>query len=109
MKPLDEAKLKIELAKQLPDLISITSEDLIEVDEVKGSNFYFTWKDTGKGVTEREWDWIVRRVVGGLSVKQFATFVSLLKGGNSLMARNAQFLTWQQRGFACLQAQNLND
>lgn len=84
--------------------------DLIKPDgcivtNIHGTTMVPSWRDTNTPVTSREWDWVVRQVVGLLSPVQFVQFVANL---GKLFPRNAQFLTWQQRTLAVMKTLDFN-
>lgn len=54
--PTDQ-QLKLALAKELPELIKVSPKFGYK------DRPHFFWLDTGKEVTEREWDWVVNRVL----------------------------------------------
>lgn len=77
-----DTELKLKLAKKLPGLIKIK--------QTNREDFFF-WLDTGKEITEREWDWVVGKLE------------SQLNSGTQwdLMANRKQpHATWQQRADA---------
>lgn len=86
---MTESKLQSLLAAQLPDLI--------------GGTECFVWLDANCAVTPREWDWIVRQIVARMSAVEFRKYILLLKENNHLVPRNAQLMSWQQRGTCALQ------
>lgn len=54
--PTDQA-LKLALAKELPEYLEIH-----DVDTAGLHTYFIFWLDTGKEVTEREWDWVMNQV-----------------------------------------------
>jgi hypothetical protein len=83
-------ELKLKLAKELPELIGTEQYSIRD-----GKTFWsttlkhsFRWLDTGKEVTEREWDWVVDKVIYNAWIK------SQVKAS---MTYADTFDTWQQR------------
>lgn len=87
-----DTELKLKLANKLQELISVSILPAkIEDGLLAGYRHEFFWLDTGKEVTEREWDWVVGKLE------------SQLNSGTQwdLMANRKQpHATWQQRADA---------
>ena len=64
-----DTELKLKLAKKLPGLIKIK--------QTNREDFFF-WLDTGKEITEREWDWVVRKIVNEIPLSKRQDYSSHL-------------------------------
>lgn len=96
---MTELGLKLALAKELPELIE-------EVWEAKGGYDYFRWLDTNREITDREWDWVVRKCEKKLTDYEWTIFTRLLgevltkREKNSILYKSWLELNWQQRATA---------
>lgn len=97
---MDTTKLKLALAKELPELI------LYRVGNEWSRPYHtegFYWEgeydeyNHHPRITDREWDWVVRQVVGKLTPEQFINYVFSLRQDNAMSVRNAQFMSWEVR------------
>lgn len=97
--------LKCWLINKFPDLIK--PDGCIVHTKVCGVHTVHSWRDTNMPITEREWDWIVRQVVGTLKPMDFRRFVTLVNMANRAQPRNAQFTTWQTRAKALVELEKM--
>lgn len=81
--------LKLALAKELPELVEVH-----DVDTAGLHTYFIYWRDTGKEVTEREWDWVVWKTCMSMSDEETRLYYCALS--LTLSGHN----TWQQRAEA---------
>ena len=104
MMNMTDLELKLKLAKELPELIeqvpqtdgeTLAATILINLkngalkDDANGTlkqlannaipeSRSFRWLDTGKEITEREWDWVVRKIVNEIPLSKRQDYSSHL-------------------------------
>lgn len=96
-----DLSLKLALAKELPELIEIHSDAM---NKITGR---FFWLDTGKEVTEREWDWVVNRCLEKLNVcgggkTSYGIYLEQNWPNKEHIQYRISHATWQQRAEAFL-------
>lgn len=89
---MNEEKLKLALARELPELIYINEHHC------------FWWKDTryATGISSREWEWVMREVETKLSrdykSHRWTNYEAMLLGtATNKKVRSTAILSWQTR------------
>lgn len=101
-----DIELKLKLAKELPELIIAKRNHVVITPQL--DTVLFTWTDTRKELTEREWGWVVNQVIdkGIRSISSDENYIEKLRplaeNANTTLSKNMALLRcpWQQRAEA---------